>query len=173
MSDLLKLLLITKKRELEKHCQSAVIHSNEFVELILHCKTGLMPWQHQIRRQEFQPEHLQLSKEENAVLGKHPVGSASKEANKIINKIATMFEERRLLVGHMFVTLDISNWHFFYFDQRDRSDRKNHWKAGAHIHLMNHVMLPKQDARTVWEGFCSGTLKLRGEHVRFRNSMRD
>jgi hypothetical protein len=171
-STFLRLLSITKKQELKKFCRSAIIQSDDLADTILACKTGLMPWLHFMNRRDFHPDHLNLTDKELETLASHPVGPFSKDGGKVATKIVMMFEERRILVGHLFTTPDLTNWHFFYFDQRDRSERRNHWEAGSHIHVVNYVTHPREKPDALWQGFCSGSLKLSGEHIRFTRVQR-
>jgi hypothetical protein len=81
-----------------------------------------------------------------------------------------MFEERRYLVGHMFYTPNLSEWHFFCFDQRDLEDeRPNHWKEGPHVHFINWLW-PGQDVKSVWSNFV-GENQRPGNAIHLRFSM--
>src|SRR5262249_14535351 len=87
---------------------------------------------------------------------------------KTANKISAIFDDRRLLSGHIFFTPDKSEWHFFYFDQRDFAERGNHWQGGSHIHLINYLW-PDRTADATWKEFCIGNPQMRGAlHVRFQ-----
>jgi hypothetical protein len=90
---------------------------------------------------------------------------------KTANKIHAMFGDRRLLSGHMFFNADLSDWHFFYFDQRDFATRNNHWKEGPHIHFINRLW-PNRTAQSVWEEFCSSPNPLIRDalHIRFNRN---
>jgi hypothetical protein len=99
-------------------------------------------------------------------------GFAKPEAAKALNKISAVFDKRRLLAGHMFFNADQSDWHFFYFDQRDYVDRNNHWEGGSHIHFINWLW-PNRTAESVWEEFRSGKRQMRGAlHIRFDRGKR-
>jgi hypothetical protein len=79
-----------------------------------------------------------------------------------------MFEERRWLVGHIFYNKDLTDWHLFYFDQRDQEDRRNHWKHGPHIHFFN-VVWPNLDPAQIWESFCRRKELPKGAlHIRYK-----
>ena len=79
-----------------------------------------------------------------------------------------LFEERRLLTGHIFYTSDLSDWNFFYFDNRDREEVDNHWQHGPHIHFVN-VLWPNLEPQKLWDAFCaSGELPGGALHVRYK-----
>jgi hypothetical protein len=84
-----------------------------------------------------------------------------------------IFEERRMLSGHLFFTPDLAQWHLFYFDQRDFAERKNHWEGGSHIHLINHLW-PGRTAQAVWDQFCTGNPQMTNAlHIKFFRRPRD
>jgi hypothetical protein len=91
-----------------------------------------------------------------------------------VRKIGQIFKDRRYLVGHIFYIPDLSEWHFFQFDQRDlEHERGNHWKEGPHVHFLNWLW-PNYDAKTLWENFSSGKAKLTDSlHVRYFDSARE
>lgn len=164
----LKLFTFDKKRELEKYCRDFVIDSDVFVDFILACEMGRLPLRHQIHYRDHVPEHLHLTDQDTAALAANPVGLLQPGAQKAIRKIGQMFKDRRYLVGHIFYVPDLTEWHFFQFDQRDLEDeRGNHWKEGAHIHFLNWLW-PNYDAKTLWENFTSGKAKMNDSlHVRY------
>jgi hypothetical protein len=171
MQDFLKLFTFTKKKELERHCRDLVINQRDLVDFILTCEMGQAPFLHLIHYGDHQPEDAQLTDDDLVALAKNPVGPLEPSAQKTIRKIGHLFNVRRYLVGHIFYTPDLSEWHFFQFDQRDLEDaRPNHWKEGAHIHFMNWLW-PNHDAKTLWENFTSGKAKMNDSlHVRFKDS---
>ena len=167
LPSLLEILYFKKKRDLVRHCRNAIIYQVDFAAFILACETGTFSWNHQIFYRDYVPPHLPPTQENLNSLASNGVGPLRGEAAKVMNRIAQIFEERRLLVGHMFYDKDISNWHFFYFDQRDLSNKGNHWKEGSHIHLINHLW-PNYDAESLWNKFCSGNIQLSGSlHIKF------
>jgi hypothetical protein len=168
VTDLITIFNIDKKKQLEKHCRSITIFGEDFANLILACATDVLPSYHHWRHhREFQPEHLHLKDDDLRALVANGVGPMQPRARKTVNKVEALFEERRLLSGHIFFTADLARWHLFYFDQRDFSEHKNHWKGGAHIHLINHLW-PGRSAQEVWTQFCTGNPNMRGAfHVRF------
>jgi len=168
LQSFLKLFTFDKKRELEKYCRDVVIYSSDLANFILSCELGHQPFFHQIHYRDHVPEHLHLSDQDSAALAANPVGPLQPGAQKAIRKIGQMFRDRRYLVGHIFYVADLSEWHFFQFDQRDLEDeRGNHWKEGAHIHFLNWLW-PNYDAKTLWANFSSGKAKLNDSlHVRY------
>ncbi len=168
LADLLAILSIKKKSELKKRCRSIIISQGALANLILTTRCGALPWLHQIHHRDFQPEHLHLSEADKRALISNDVGPMKPAAQKAARKISAMFDERRLLSGHLFFKADLSEWHLFYFDQRDYSDRNNHWEGGSHIHLINHLW-PDRTAQGVWNEFCTGNPQIRGAlHIRFQ-----
>lgn len=168
LESFLKLFTFDKKRELEKYCKDLVINADDFVNFIIACEAGLVGFAHQIHYRDFSPEHLAPTDEDLAALSSNPVGPLQPAAQRFVRKISQIFVERKYLVGHIFYVSDLSQWHFFQFDQRDlEGERDNHWKGGAHIHFLNWLW-PNYDAKTVWENFASGRDKLSGSlHVRY------
>jgi hypothetical protein len=169
----LKIFTFDKKRELEKHCRDLVINSSDFVGLILACEAGRLQFLHRIHYQDHVPEHLHLNDQDTAALAANPVGPLQPGAQKAVRKLGQMFKDRKYLVGHIFYVPDLTEWHFFQFDQRDLEDeRGNHWKEGAHVHFLNWLW-PNYDAKTLWENFISGKAKINDSlHVRFLDTVR-
>jgi hypothetical protein len=151
---LLTIFTFSKKKELEKYCRDVTIYGSDFANFILACNgSPELPFYHRIHCTDIVPEHLVLTDESLVPLQSNGVGLLSPASKKVVNKIGSMFEQRRYLVGHMFYTANLHEWHFVYFDQRDTEDRRpNHWKEGAHIHLVNWLW-PNLDPRTVWNEF--------------------
>jgi hypothetical protein len=168
MQHLLRLFTFTKKKELEKYCRDLVIHQEDLVNFILTCEMGQGPFLHMIHYGDHQPQEAQLTDDDLAALAKSQVGPLDPDAQKTVNKIGHLFRVRRYLVGHIFYTPDLSEWHFFQFDQRDLEDTSpNHWKGGTHMHFMNWLW-PHRDAQTLWEDFTAGKAKMNDSlHVRF------
>lgn len=171
MQDFLKIFTFTKKKELEKYCRDLVIQQRDLVDFILACELGQAPFRHLIHYGDHQPEGAQLTDDDLAAISNNPVGLLHPGAQKAFRKISHLFNVRRYLVGHIFYTPDLSEWHFFQFDQRDLEDtRPNHWKEGAHIHFMNWLW-PNRDPKILWNQFTSGEAKLNDSvHVRFNDS---
>jgi hypothetical protein len=165
---LLKLFTFDKKRELEKYCREVVIYSGDFVDFIVACEMRRLPFLHKIHSGDHVPAHLHPTDQDLAALAANRVGSLQPSAQKAVRKIFQIFRDRRHLVGHIFYVPDLSEWHFFQFDQRDLEDeRGNHWKEGAHIHFLNWLW-PNYDAKTLWANFTSGKAKLNDSlHVRY------
>jgi len=167
MDSLLKILTLRTKKELEAFARESVVHSADFASLILACKTNAMPWAHQMFVHDHMPTHLALTDKDREAMSNAKVGPHTKGTKKATNKIFQFFKERRWLVGHIFYNDDLSDWHFFYFDQRDQDDESNHWEHGPHIHFVN-VLWPTLDPQKVWENFCVNSDTPKGAlHLRF------
>jgi len=167
---LLDLFVCNKKKDLKKLAQKAYVTADEFAGVILAAEAGTIPWLHRISHREFRPSHLELTDADLQALRDHSKGGDSKAAQKTMSKIGATFDERRLLVGHIFYLPDQSGWHFIYFDQRDYSSRANHWSGGSHFHLINHLW-PRLTAQTVWTEFHQGNPVMRRSlHVAWERS---
>lgn len=164
----LKMFTFAKKRELDKYCREVVIYSSVFVKFILACESGRLPFLHRIHYSDRVPEHLNPTDDDLAALAANGVGLLEPGAQKAVKKIGQMFKDRRYLVGHIFYVPNLSEWHFFQFDQRDlEHERGNHWKEGAHVHFLNWLW-PNYDAKTLWENFSVGKARLSDSlHVRY------
>jgi len=168
LADLIAIFGIKKKSQLKQHCRSITILQEDLANLIFACMGQGMPWSHRAHHRHFQPEHLHPTSDDLAALSASGLGKMNARAQKTMNKVTALFEERRLLSGHIFFNADLSEWHLFYFDQRDFADRNNHWQGGSHIHLINHLW-PGRTAQDVWNEFCTGNPQIRGAlHVRFQ-----
>ena len=167
MKDLLDLFTFEKKSDLTRHCRTVTIAKSDLASLIFATMSGRLPWEHRAHHRQFVPDHLDLTEDDRAAMATNGVGPLGPTAKKAANKIGAIFDERRLLSGHIFFNSDFSDWHFFYFDQRDMARRKNHWDGGAHIHFINKLW-PNRTAQSVWEEFCMGNPQMRGAlHIRF------
>ena len=96
------------------------------------------------------------------------MGLLGGDARKFVRKMFQLFEERKYLVGHMFYTPDLNEWHFFCFDQRDiEGEKENHWEQGPHVHFLNWVW-PRLDAQAVSSKFVKGKYKPgKSMHIQF------
>jgi hypothetical protein len=165
LDDLVTIFSIDRKQELKRHCRTAIITQTDFANLIMTCMIGGAPLAHQRHHREYIPNHLQLSENDLGTLT--ATGQFKARAQKTMRKVSAIFDERRLLTGHIFLSPDQSRWHLFYFDQRDFSERNNHWDGGAHIHLINWLWSGRT-AQSTWKEFCDGNPKMKGAlHIRF------
>ncbi|MDP8230433.1 MAG: hypothetical protein P9L93_04935 [Candidatus Gorgyraea atricola] len=160
-----KLLEIEEKVKLKRYCNDIIVTQEDFVKLITNCyKIGYL---HQIKHHDFVSSHLHPSEKEKDALASVTVGERiTGDAKKFMNKISQIFKERRYLVAHIF--FNEKKWHMFYFDQRDaESQRKNHWKKGAHIHFVNYLW-PQYDLNKLWEIFDMANASAGGKlHIKF------
>jgi len=163
IADLLAIFAITKKSDLKWYCGTITVSQRDLSNLILVCAGGGGPWLHRAHHREFIPDHLKLSDEDL----RNGVGEPQPGALRTMRKISAIFAKRRLLSGHIFFRPDLSEWHLFYFYQRDFSDRDNHWSGGSHIHLINHLW-PGRTSQGVWNEFCTGNPQMRDAlHIKF------
>ncbi len=160
-----KLLEIDKKAELVKYSKNLVIEKEQFAMLVHNCHR--IGYRHARKTKDFVPEHLHPNNEEVASLSSIKTGETlSKDALKFVQKISQSFKQRRLLVAHVFY--NDSQWHIFYFDQRDLEDfEKNHWKEGSHIHFVNYLW-PDYNPSDLWVLFDKANASIGGKiHIRF------
>jgi hypothetical protein len=170
LEGLLKMFTFAKKKDLERYCRSLVISGSDFAGLILCCEQRGEPFIHQISFRDIVPQHLELSDSDIKALADNGLGALGPGAAKAVAKMGQMFEERKYLVGHIFFTPNLSEWHFFCFDQRDLEDRRpNHWKEGPHVHFINWLWTG-QDAKSVWSNFV-GENQRPGNAIHLRFSM--
>lgn len=119
-----------------------------------------------------EPDHIPaeavLSDADHEALQTNGVGLLKPRALKTVRKLGALFEKRHWLVGHMFYTAGLHEWHFCYFDQRDtEAQRKNHWERGAHIHFVNWLW-PNLEPRSLWADFVSQNKPPGGAlHIRY------
>jgi hypothetical protein len=165
---LLKIFQLTSKKELVHHCKSLVIHKNDFATIIIAAEQGKFSLKHKIHNKDIVPKHLYPNQNELDSLSKRTPGSPlTGDARKLFRKLNQMIENRRYIVGHLFFNEDLSRWHLFYFDQRDATKRRNHWKFGSHLHLINYLW-PNYSANMIWNEFTTGNPKLKDSiHIRF------
>ena len=157
LESFLKLFTFSKKRNLERYCRGTMVYGSDFAAIIMACDAGRLPFHHRIYHSDIVPEHLVPTEASLSALSRNArkgVGPLDREGCKAIRKVFTLFDQRRWLVGHMFFTPGLHEWHFFYFDQRDMAENANHWKGGPHIHLVNWLW-PTLDPRLVWRDFVS------------------
>ena len=148
----LKVFTFSKKRALERYCRDTTVYGCDFANVIVACEDGVLPFRHRIHYSDIVPKHLVPTDASLGAVSRNSVGPLDREGRKVARKIFALFDERRWLVGHIFFTADMHEWHFFCFDQRDTAARANHWKGGSHIHLVNWLW-PNLDLRSVWRDF--------------------
>lgn len=150
LEGLLGLFNLSKKREVERYCQSLVITSEDFANVLLAARiAGLGPYRYACHFHELTPEHLHPKQEELSALGSNGVGPLKGPALKAIRKMDQIFRDRRLLAMHLFYSPSQKYWHLFYFDQRDYEARGNHWKHGPHIHY-SQDLFTREPLEQMW-----------------------
>jgi hypothetical protein len=135
LEHLVRLLNTTGKQEASRYAKNLTITSEALVGIILAAQVGgLGPYAYALYDREISADTLNPTNEELTALGRTGVGKATGLALKAIRKVDQQFKERSLLVVHLFYSRSHRHWHMFYFDQRDYTTRRNHWKHGPHIH---------------------------------------
>jgi hypothetical protein len=168
LENLVTLLNLGRKSEVERYCKSLVIRSEDLADLFLAGRiAGLPPYQYACHFADSVPEELNPSDEELEALGKAKVGLLTGSALKAARKFDQTYKVKRLLAAHLFFTQSHKCWHMFYFDQRDYGKFDNHWKHGPHIHYSqdSFVLEPLQ---LIWNRVCAPHPKFpRSVHVRY------
>ncbi|MDM0109419.1 hypothetical protein QTH97_31150 [Variovorax sp. J22R24] len=166
---LLELLNAGSKREAQKITRDLVITSGGFASFLLAAQVGTMaPYIYTSHFQEVQPESLRPSEADLKSMGSNGVGPLKPEAAKGFRKVSQMMIDRRLFAAHLLYAPDWSRWHLFYFDQRDTSERGNHWTAGGpHIHYARETDT-QMSANDMWRAVqATPPNPPRGTHVRY------
>ncbi len=143
------------KSEIKKYCRDLVIRSEDLFHVILAGRVaGLHPYKYACHFSEISPEHLKPTQRDLAALAANGVGPMSREARKTVTKISQTFQDRRMFSAHLLYTPSMKFWHLFYFDQRDVSDRDNHWRLGGpHIHY-SRESFAREPLADVWRKVC-------------------
>lgn len=142
MDKFITLLNLKSKKEIESFCKDWVIDSEKLSDFILAGMAGaLSPYIHARYHVNLEPEHLHPTKDELKALGNSSVGKAEGKALKAITKAMQMFKQRKLISVHFFFHPSKKYWHIFYFNQRDTTDRNNHWNMGPHIHYTHDTFI--------------------------------
>ncbi|MCL4669756.1 hypothetical protein [Burkholderia pseudomallei] len=167
IDDILKIVTATKMSELNKLCRRTVITERAFGEFIRVCDAHVLPWLHVMSWRDFLPEKLQFTSEDSSNMPYLDIGPPRRGQAKAMRKWYQFLDDRRFLVGHMFYSPFHHNWQFFYFDNRDLNPHHNHFKHGAHVHLINHLW-PGHTYESIWQTFNDGNPGMKGAlHIRY------
>lgn len=170
---LLNIFQCDNKNDLKKHCKSLTIYMDDFVDLIDLCESVNIGLKHRIYQRDIIPPELVLEK--NGI--ENVVNKSSSEENNRAKKLSKnefqFFRVRRYLVAHVFyLPPGTKYWHFFYFDQRDIVENKNHWQYGSHIHFINYLW-PEYTAKGIWQQFMTDKPKIKSAlHIRWLGNMK-
>lgn len=169
---LIDLLNARSKREVLKTARDLVITSSGFASFLLAARVGtLEPYIYTCCFREIQPESLCPNEADLLAMGANGVGQLKPDAAKGFRKVSQMMRDRRMFSAHLLYLPDWSIWHLFYFDQRDTTERGNHWKAGGpHIHYAREFDT-QLSANEMWREVQSNPPSPpRGIHVRYRRT---
>jgi hypothetical protein len=170
---LITLFNIKTKKELKSYCQNIVILRQDFVKFIIAAQDGVLsPYKYANHFEDKIPDHLIPKQEELSTLGRSKRGMLQEEAKKCVRKVFQIFVDRRYLSAHLFYTPSYDYWHLFYFDQRDQSITKNHWRGGPHLHFINDLW-PNLVLEKVWERVLKGDMSFSSAHIRYLESEND
>ena len=147
---LVPLLNTSGRKEASRYARDLTVTSEALVAIILAAQVGgLGPYAYTSYDREISPDTLNPTKEELNALGRTGVGQVTGLALKAIRKLDQQFKERSLLVIHLFYSRSHRHWHMFYFNQRDYTPRRNHWKHGPHIHYSQDAFT-REPLSEVW-----------------------
>lgn len=168
LKQLLTLFTLEKKRQIEAHCRTLVIRSEDFAEVILAGRARMLGlYAYRCHFRELRPAHLEPTPDELDALAGNGTGELQGKALKMMRKVGQLFDDRRLLAAHLFYSPSHQYWHLFYFDQRDRAERDNHWEHGQHIHYV-HDTFTREPLAEVWRKVCQDKPAFpRGLHIRY------
>lgn len=166
---LLHLLNLESKRDVVRHCARLIVHRQDLVGLIVAAQHGaLHPYRYANHVSDRLSENLYPNEAEREAIAKNGVGPfRTNAAKKFMVKLGQLHRERRALAAHIFYTPSHRYWHLFYFDNRDTSESKNHWKHGSHIHYVSDLW-PTLSLRDAWSQVTSGKLAIPSIHVRHK-----
>ena len=150
LKDLLMLFTFAKKKELEKYARTFVMREGDFVDLVLACHQGQLPFKHGVHYRRTAPKDLPDPPGNVAAgAGGAPVLDV-KRLKVLWNRLQ---HESTWGAAHLFYTENFYEWHLFIFDHHDQAQhRGNHWVFGAHMHFVNWLW-PRLDPEKVWNDF--------------------
>jgi len=155
---LLQLFNIEAKKDVQKYCRDLVIRSEDLTNIVLAGRVeGLQPYKYACHFAQISPEHLNPTERDLAALAANGVGQMSRAARKTATKMFQIFQDRRLFSAHLFYAPSMKYWHLFYFDQRDVTDRNNHWGLGGpHIHYSRESFC-REPLSDMWRNVCASS----------------
>jgi hypothetical protein len=162
------------KHDLEKYCRKLILRQIDFSLALLGAHAGAFePYEYAKCFREWVPDHLNLTDDNLGAIGANGIGPLGKAAQKTMNKVSQIFQDRRMLAAHLFYTPDHACWDLFYFDQRDHAEHGNHWQYGPHIHLISWHW-PNLELADVWERIQRGDANFPNKiHLRFEKPRRE
>lgn len=144
------------KGSLKRLCKTTTVAQKEFIDLIIACKQGATDLNHVMWSSDYVPDALVATDEDWAALNSDATTIGSKERQKALRRLFKSHGQRKYKVGHMFISKElqhpIKEWHFIFFEIEELYRRDNHWEAGPHVHITNHLW-PGFYCQQVWEDF--------------------
>lgn len=151
-----QILSCQDKQSLHRLCKTTAVTQDEFVGFIMACKQGATRLNHAMRWIDYVPEALAATDEDWAVLNADPTIIGSKKSQRALCRVFKAHGQRKYKVGHMFISKQllhpIKEWHFVFFEIEEVYRRNNHWVAGPHVHITNHLW-PGLYCQQVWKDF--------------------
>jgi hypothetical protein len=139
-----------RKKDVERVAKDLVVEKGDLPDLKYNChRLGLS---HHSKHLEWTPEALYLTDEERdalfAMAGESPT---SPDEVRVVRKVRESFVEREHRSIHMFANAS-DEWHCVFLSFEDTADHSgNHWRAGAHVHFVNHTFDPRRlTKKKVW-----------------------
>ncbi len=168
--NLLEILNFRSKRDLSRYCKNLVVNHQDLVALILAAQHGeLAPYRYANHFAKLTNKNLFPNDEEHQAVAENGPGEFKTiAARKFARKIFQIYKEQRTFAAHFLYTPNHRYWHLFYFDNRDTSTTRNHWKHGPHIHYVSDLW-PELSLFRVWNQVESGEISFPNKlHIQYR-----
>lgn len=169
-SDLISILLCDKKSKLDKICREGFVSSSDLYSLIVASKAEKSSWYHFRKHFHYVPAARELTETDLENLAQNKDTRLVGKALASLNKLYALIDERRCLSLHLFVHRIDASWHILFFDQKDTDERRNHWKEGPHLHLVNYLTY-FQNPFDLWDSIVSASERPKSKfHIRYERS---
>ena len=107
IDDLVELLTLEKKRDLQRYTSGLIIRSEDLADFIAALDQYPFEYRHFFQRREM-PNRLAPTEEGLAGFRE---GAPSGDRLASVKRVSQFFQERQVLYGHMLCTRDLSRWH--------------------------------------------------------------
>ncbi|MBL0085193.1 MAG: hypothetical protein IPP44_00525 [Ideonella sp.] len=149
---IIALLNAVNKASAEAICRRLLMTDELLLDLILAARSGVLSsYKYACHFDDYMPDDATLENMDLRPIVDSPVGPLSTPGLRAFKRIDHIFRARRLLSAHLLYSPSHSHWHLFYFDQRDKQFKANHWKRGGpHVHY-SRESYTKQSLTDVWQ----------------------
>jgi hypothetical protein len=144
------LFTFAKKKELERYARTLVVRRRDFVDMILACQQGQLPFRYGVHFRRSAPRDLPpVFKASSDGAGGRP----ELDPKKFLVVFNRLRHESWWAAAHLFYTPGFYEWHLFIFHHHDLDvEDDNHWTGGTHMHFVNWLW-PRLDPERVWKEF--------------------